>query len=82
MIPDDEPFKFAEPRIEAKPRTGETIRRNGIQTLWNRMVTLTKDSKGDTYIITNTDAEGYHRQLNLTRDDLLHLMNLIIQSDV
>ena len=46
------------------------------------MVTLTKDSKGDTWIITRTDAEGYHRQLNLTSDDLLHLMNLIIQSDV
>ena len=30
------------------------------------MVTLTKDSKGDTWIITSTDAEGYHRQLNLT----------------
>ena len=46
------------------------------------MVTPTKDSTGDTYIITHTDAEGYHRQINLTRDDLLHLMNLIIQSDV
>ena len=46
------------------------------------MVELTKDSKGYTYIITHTDAEGYHRQMNLTRDDLLHLMNLIIQSDV
>ena len=46
------------------------------------MVTLQKDHKGKTYIITVTDAEGFHRQLNLTRDDLLHLMNLIIQSDV
>ena len=46
------------------------------------MVTLTKDSKGKTYIITVTDTEGFHRQMNLTRDDLLHLMNLIIQSDV
>jgi len=46
------------------------------------MVTLTKDRKGDTYIITHIDSEGYHRQLNLTSDDLLHLMNLIIQSDV
>jgi hypothetical protein len=46
------------------------------------MVTLTKDRKGTTWIITHTDAEGYHRQMNLTRDDLLHLMNLIIQSDV
>ena len=46
------------------------------------MVTLQKDQKGKTYIITHTDAEGFHRQLNLTRNDLLHLMNLIIQSDV
>lgn len=46
------------------------------------MVELTKDRKGKTYIITHTDAEGYHRQLNLTSDDLLHLMTLIIQSDV
>jgi hypothetical protein len=46
------------------------------------MVTLTKDSKGKTYIITVTDTEGFHRQLNLTSDDLLHLMNLIIQSEV
>jgi hypothetical protein len=46
------------------------------------MVTLTKDHKGDTWIVTHKDDEGYHRQLNLTRDDLLHLMNLIIQSDV
>ena len=46
------------------------------------MVTLQKDHKGKTYIITHTDSEGFHRQLNLTRNDLLHLMNLIIQSDV
>jgi hypothetical protein len=46
------------------------------------MVTLTKDRKGATWIITHEDAEGYHRQMNLTRDDLLHLMTLIIQSDV
>ena len=46
------------------------------------MVTLTKDHDGNTWIITHTDAEGFHRQLNLTRADLLHLMALIIQSDV
>lgn len=46
------------------------------------MVTLTKDRKGDTWIITRTDAEDYHSQLNLTSDDLLHLMALIIQSNV
>ena len=46
------------------------------------MVTLTKDRKGETWIITHTDAEGFHRQMSLARDDLLNLMNLIIQSDV
>jgi hypothetical protein len=46
------------------------------------MVTLEKDRKSDTWIITRTDTEGFHCQLNLTRDDLLHLMALIIQSDV
>ena len=46
------------------------------------MVTLTKDRKGETWIITHTDAEGFHRQMSLTRDDLLNLMILIIQSDV
>jgi len=46
------------------------------------MVELKKDRKGNTWIITHTDQEGYHRQLNLTSDDLLHLMALIIQSDV
>ena len=46
------------------------------------MVTLTKDRKGETWIITHTDTEGFHRQMSLTRDDLLNLMNLIIQSDV
>ena len=46
------------------------------------MVTLQKDHKGKTHIITVTDAEGFHSQLNLTSDDLLHLMALIIQSDV
>ena len=46
-------------------------------------VTLKRDRKAkDCWLITTTDAEGYHRQINLTRDDLLHLMNLIIQSDV
>ena len=54
---------------------------NPTQNLRNSL-TLTKDRKGDTWIITHTDAEGFHRQMNLTRDDLLHLMNLIIQSDV
>ena len=47
------------------------------------MVTLKSDKKAhDVWLVTVTDSEGFHRQLNLTRDDLLHLMTLIIQSDV
>ena len=46
------------------------------------MVSIKKDKKGATWIVTVEDSEGYHRQINLTRDDMLHLMTLIIQADV
>ena len=34
------------------------------------MVEITKDRKGKTWIVTKTDSEGYHRQLNMTKDKL------------
>ena len=37
------------------------------------MVTLEKDKKGNTFIVTTTDSEGFHRQINLTEDDLKDL---------
>jgi hypothetical protein len=30
------------------------------------MVTIEKDKKSQTWIVTTTDSEGYHRQVNLT----------------
>ena len=35
-----------------------------------RMISLSKDKKSPTWILTRTDSEGYHRQLNLTADEL------------
>ena len=46
------------------------------------MVTLTKDRKGDTWIITHTDAEGFHRQMNLTHDDMRELVRLWIEETI
>lgn len=43
------------------------------------MVELVKDKKSPTYVLTKTDNEGFHRQLNLTVDDLIHLRMLIRQ---
>jgi hypothetical protein len=37
------------------------------------MVTIEKDKKGNTYIITRTDAEGFHQQINMTEEDLKDL---------
>lgn len=34
------------------------------------MVELTKDNKSNTWLITTTDAEGFHKQINLTDDDM------------
>jgi hypothetical protein len=34
------------------------------------MVEITKDRKGKTWIVTKTDSEGFHRQINMTKDEL------------
>ncbi len=34
------------------------------------MISLSKDKKSPTWILTRTDSEGFHRQLNLTADEL------------
>ena len=34
------------------------------------MISLSKDKKSPTWTLTRTDSEGYHRQLNLTADEL------------
>jgi hypothetical protein len=37
------------------------------------MVTLTKDKKSPTWIVTTTDKEGFHRQLNMSEADMDYL---------
>lgn len=45
------------------------------------MVELHKDKKSsDSYIVTKTDSEGFHHQLSLTKDELLRLNALIMNS--
>lgn len=34
------------------------------------MIRIDKDRKGRTWIITRTDEEGYHRQINVTMEDM------------
>lgn len=41
------------------------------------MVTIKKDKKGKTWILTTEDTEGYHRQLNLTYKDVVELQELL-----
>ena len=40
------------------------------------MVELKKDKKSPTWIVTTTDKEGFHRQLNLTADELDELTRM------
>ena len=40
------------------------------------MVELKKDKKSVTWILTKTDGEGFHRQLNLTREELDELTRI------
>lgn len=41
------------------------------------MIDINKDSKGNTYIITRTDSEGFHTQINVTFNDLVVLAHKI-----
>ena len=40
------------------------------------MVDIIKDRKSPMWIITQTDSEGYHRQLSLSREDMDELVRL------
>ena len=42
------------------------------------MIEITKDKKSPTWIITKTDAEGFHHQLSLTKDELVELHFLLV----
>lgn len=45
-------------------------------------VELNKDGKSGMWIVTRTDSEGFHRQLTLTRDELLELYYTILKTDL
>lgn len=34
------------------------------------MVEISKDRKGKTWVVTRTDRQGFHHQLNMTSDEL------------
>ena len=42
------------------------------------MIKLTKDRKSQTYLITLTDNEGFHRQLNMTWAEMVDLNKQIM----
>jgi hypothetical protein len=42
------------------------------------MVSIKKDSKSPTWIITKTDKEGYHTQINVTADEIVDLAKQIM----
>ncbi len=43
------------------------------------MIEITKDGKSPTWIITKTDLEGFHRQMNVTKDEIKELVRKAIQ---
>lgn len=44
------------------------------------MIEIAKDKKSSTWIITKTDAEGFHHQLSVTIDELFELGKLCFKS--
>lgn len=44
------------------------------------MIEITKDRKSQTWIITKTDSEGFHRQMNVTKDEIKELVRKAIQA--
>ena len=40
------------------------------------MIELKKDKKSPTWVVTTTDSEGFHRQLNIQESDLDELVRL------
>ena len=43
------------------------------------MVDIKKDSKSPTYIITRTDCEGFHHQINLTKEEMGQLLCILVE---
>ena len=44
------------------------------------MIEIAKDKKSDSYIITTTDSEGFHRQLTVAKDDAYELYSLLFRN--
>ena len=40
------------------------------------MLELTKDNKSATWIITKTDREGFHRQMNVSEEEMEELVRV------
>lgn len=43
------------------------------------MIEIKKDSKSPTWIVTKTDNEGFHHQLNVTKPELKELVRQAIK---
>ncbi len=41
------------------------------------MIEISKDSKSATWILTKTDGEGFHHQMNLTQQELDSLAEIL-----
>ena len=41
------------------------------------MISIAKDRKSATYIITKTDNEGYHRQMNVSEEEIMELAAML-----
>ena len=41
------------------------------------MVELSKDRKSPTWVLTKTDNEGFHRQINLSVEELVELKEIL-----
>ena len=41
------------------------------------MISIARDRKSATYIITKTDGEGYHRQMNVTEEEIMELAAML-----
>ena len=42
------------------------------------MIEVKKDSKSPTWIITHTDSEGFHKQLQIPKDDMKQLLREVM----
>lgn len=45
------------------------------------MITIDKDTKTPTWVITKTDSEGYHRQLTLTEGEVRELAAILLDAE-